>query len=61
MNLFDEVIKEMGKINKVLYGVNPYEEKPWHTEIGQCTSSCRRVGCPEEQSDKDELRGRYGI
>ena len=22
--------------------------KPFHTELGECTSNCRRVGCPEE-------------
>lgn len=24
------------------------KEQPYHTPLKQCTSSCRRVGCPEE-------------
>jgi len=23
-------------------------ESPFHTELDECTSSCRRVGCPED-------------
>jgi hypothetical protein len=51
----DAVAKFFGDLNEIVYGVNTYtpvkreddkEESPRHIE-GECTSSCRRVGCPE--------------
>ena len=35
-------------------------EKPRHTEIGQCTSSCRRVGCPEVSEEPSKKCVRCG-
>lgn len=48
---FEGVIKVVGEAAERIHGINPYEEKPRHTEIGQCTSSCRRVGCQDDEGD----------
>lgn len=31
-------------------------EKQYHTPIGQCTSTCRRVGCPEDKPEPSETK-----
>ena len=27
---------------------------PYHTPIGECTSNCRREGCPEEATEEEQ-------
>ena len=45
-----EHLKELLDEDKAAYDASFKDEKPYHVN-GECTSSCRRVGCPETNND----------
>ena len=56
---FENATKLVGAINKSIYGVNPFVKTKtntqYHTELGECTSNCRREGCPEiNEAEEDQ-------